>query len=132
VGCVFVVDYSVDVAIVRPAVRRSVSGMEVIADGKNDLTGSGGRHGERLKALVIGKAIGDSGKRAAVAADEAGESTVWTVSGAGDVIDAAAAVDGRERAPRGIGGISNNGRRWGSAACRASRRDCTRSSPGSD
>jgi len=55
---------------------------------------------ERLEAFVIGKAVGD-GSWAAAAADEAGESAVWAVSCAGDVIDAAAAVHGRERSACG-------------------------------
>jgi hypothetical protein len=39
VGCVFVIDDSEDIAIVRSAAGCSVSGMEVIADGVNGLAG---------------------------------------------------------------------------------------------
>jgi hypothetical protein len=53
--------------------------VEVIADGVNGLAGPGGRHGERLKAFVIGKAVGD-GCRSAAAADETDESAVWPLA----------------------------------------------------
>ena len=82
-----------DVAIVGAAVGRSIPGMEVISDGVNGLTGRGGRHGERLKAFVISEAIGNSRKRVAVPTDEAGQRAIGAVRCAGDVVDAATAVD---------------------------------------
>jgi hypothetical protein len=33
--------------------------VEVISDGENSLAGRGGRHGERLEALIVRKAVGD-------------------------------------------------------------------------
>ena len=51
-GGVFVIGDAVDIAVIGPAACRSVSGMEVIRDGKNGLAGRSGRHGERLETLV--------------------------------------------------------------------------------
>ena len=46
VGCVFVIDNAEDIAVVGAAASRSVSGMEVIANGVNSLAGRGGRKGD--------------------------------------------------------------------------------------
>jgi hypothetical protein len=76
--------------------------VEVISDREDSLAGRGNRHGEWLKALVVTKRVGDSGKGSAVAADEAGERAVRAVGCAGDVIDAVAAIDCREYSSSGI------------------------------
>ena len=86
----------------------SIPGMEVIADGIHRLAGRGGRHVQRLQALVVAEGVGDSGKRPAVAADKPGKRAVRAVRCAGDVVDAAAAVDGRERPPGGIRRVSDD------------------------
>ena len=74
--------------------------MEVVSDGEDSLAGRVGRHGHGLKALVVTERIGDPGKGSGVAADEAGKRAVRAVSCAGDVVDAAAAVDRGESQAR--------------------------------
>ena len=54
--------------------------MEVIADGENSLAGRCGRHGERLEAFVIGEAVGDPGKRSAVAREPTPTANVFYIN----------------------------------------------------
>ncbi len=47
--------------------------MEVVVERENGLRGRGGRHRDRLQALVVTEAVGDSAKAASVAADKASD-----------------------------------------------------------
>jgi hypothetical protein len=85
VGRVFVIED----AIVCAAVGRSVSGMEVVANRENSLAGRGGRHGERLKALVMSKAVGDPGKRPAGAREPTPTANVFYINRWGGLLKSA-------------------------------------------
>src|SRR5260370_40575167 len=71
---VFVIGDAPDVAVIARAQ------VEVIADGEQRLAGRRRRHVYGLQALVVTEGVGDPGKAAVLAADEAGNLAVRSVS----------------------------------------------------